>query len=154
MKKRLRLVALVLVLFLGVIQFFHPEQNLGPPGGPNEIAACFAVPAEVQTLLVSACYDCHSNHTRYPWYARVQPVGWLLAHDVREGKGELNFSEFGAYTAKRRARKLEEIVREVGQGDMPMLTYSWMHPEARLTAVQRKQITAWAESLRAGIVPD
>jgi hypothetical protein len=154
MKKRLRLVARALVFLLVVIQFFHPEQNLGSSGGPNGIATRFAVPAEMHTLLANACYDCHSNHTRYPWYARVQPVGWWLNHHVCEAKGELNFSEFGAYTAKRCARKLDAIVHEVEQGDMPLRSYAWMHPEARLTAVQRKLITDWAESLHNKIAPE
>lgn len=154
MKKRLRLMALALVFLLVVIQFFHSEQNLGPAEGPNGITARLAVPADIRTLLANACYDCHSNHTRYPWYARVQPVGWWLNHDVREAKGELNFSEFGAYTAKRSARKLDAIVKQVERGDMPLHSYAWMHPEARLTAAQRKLITTWAETLHGKIVPE
>jgi hypothetical protein len=154
MKKRLRLVALAFVFLLVVIQFIHPEENLGSTGGPNDITARFAVPADVRTLLVNACYDCHSDHTRYPWYARVQPVGWWLNHHVREAKGELNFSEFGAYTAKRSARKLDAIVDQVERSNMPLRSYAWMHPEARLTAAQRKLITAWAETSHDKIVPE
>lgn len=154
MKTPLRLVALAFVFLLVVIQFLHPEQNLGSAGGPNDITARFAVPADVCTLLANACYDCHSNHTRYPWYARVQPVGWWLNHHVREAKGELNFSEFGAYSAKRSARKLDAIVDQVERGDMPLRSYAWMHPEARLTAAQRKLITAWAETLHDNFLPE
>ena len=154
MKKRLRLAGLVLVVLLGVIQFFPPKRNLRSTGGPNDVATRFGVPADVQPLLAGACYDCHSNRTRYPWYARVQPVGWWLNHHVHQGRRELNFSEFGAYPAKRAARKLDAIVDEVEHGDMPLHSYTWMHPDARLTAAQRKLITTWADALHDKIQPE
>jgi Haem-binding domain len=143
-----------LVLVLAAIQFIHPQQNQGPTGGPDDITSRFAVPLDAQTVLASACYDCHSNRTRYPWYAKVQPVGWWMAHHINEAKGELNFSEFGAYSAKRAARKLDAIVDQVEQGDMPLNSYTWMHPAARLTAAQRKLITGWAQTLHDKIAPE
>jgi hypothetical protein len=66
MKKRFRFIGLVLVLVLTVIQFFHAQRNLGTRDGPNDIAAHYAVPKDVQAVLVNACYNCHSNHTDYP----------------------------------------------------------------------------------------
>jgi len=154
MKKRLLWAGVVLVLLLGVMQFFPPKQNLGLTGGPNDVATRFGVPADVQPLLAGACYDCHSNRTRYPWYARVQPVGWWLNHHVNQARRELNFSEFGAYPAKRAARKLDAIVDQVEHGDMPLRSYTWMHPDARLTAAQRKLITTWAAALHDKILPE
>ena len=143
-----------LVLVLAAIQFFHPERNLGATGGPDDITPRFAVPPDVQTVLANACYDCHSNRTRYPWYANVQPVGWWLAHHISEARGELNFSEFGTYSAKRAARKLAAIIDQVEQGDMPLRSYTWMHPAARLTAAQRKLLTGWAQTLHDKIAPE
>ena len=112
------------------------------------------MPADVSRLLAGACYDCHSNHTRYPWYASVQPVAWLLDHHVREGKRELNFSKFGAYPARRAAPKLAAIAKEVGEGDMPLGSYTWMHPAARLTPEQRSKLVDWAQALRDKIPPE
>ena len=154
MKKRLPLLGLALGASLIVLQFFHPERNLGTAGGPDDITARFAVPPDVQTVLANACYDCHSNRTRYPWYASVQPVGWWLAHHISEARGELNFSEFGTYGAKRAARKLDAIVDQVEQRDMPLRSYTWMQPAARLTAAQRKLITGWAQTLHDKIAPE
>lgn len=148
MKKLLRPAILVFVLALVGIQFFHPKKNLGPAGGPADVAVCHAIPADVQTLLTAACYDCHSNHTRYPWYANVQPAAWLLDHDIRDAKRELNFSEFGAYPGRHAARKLDAIAEQVSEGDMPLASYRWMHREARLTTEQRKMLTDWAQTLR------
>jgi hypothetical protein len=154
MKKRFRFIGLVLVPVLTVIQFFPARRNLGARGGAGDIAAHYAVPKEVQTVLVNACYNCHSNHTDYPWYADIQPVGGWLNHHVREAKGDLNFSEFAAYPAKRAARKLAAIVDQVEQGDMPLRSYTWMHAEARLTGAQKKRLTAWAQALHDKITPE
>ncbi|MFA5057959.1 MAG: heme-binding domain-containing protein [Opitutaceae bacterium] len=154
MKNRFRLAAVVLAVLLIGIQFLHPERNLGITGGPNDIAVRFVVPDNVHAVLTKACYDCHSNYTRYPWYAGVQPVAWWMSHHVHEAKRELNFSEFGSYSVKRTARKLDAIVDEVERGDMPLISYTWMHPEARLTAAQRKLLTDWAQALHDQIVPE
>lgn len=143
-----------LVLVLVAIQFFHPVRKLGPVGGLDDITARFAVPPDVQTVLANACYDCHSNRTRYPWYANVQPVGWWLAHHINEARGELNFSKFATYSSRRAARKLDAIIDQVEQGDMPLRSYTWMHPAARLTAAQRKLITGWAQALHDKIAPE
>jgi len=154
MKKRFRFIGLVWVLVLTVIQFFPARRNLGAHGGPSDIAAHYAVPKEVQAVLVNARYNCHSNHTDYPWYAAVQPVGWWLNHHVREARGDLNFSEFGAYRAKQAARKLAAIIDQVEQGGMPPRSYTWMHAEARLTGAQKKLLTAWAQALHDKITPE
>ena len=84
----------------------------------------------------------------------VQPVAWLLDHDVREGKRELNFSEFGAYPAQRAAHKLAAIGKEVGEGDMPLSSYAWMHPAARLTPEQRSKLVDWAQALHDELPPE
>jgi len=102
-------------------------------------------------LLQTACYDCHSNHTKYPWYAEVNPVGlWLNSH-IKDGKEELNFSEFATYTAKRKAHKLGKISETVEKHDMPLNSYLWIHTEARLTDAQRHMIIQWADSAKAQI---
>ncbi len=148
MKKPLRTAALAGLAVLVAIQFIRPARNLGAAEGPGDIGSRVAVPAGVHRLLVDACYNCHSDRTAYPWYANVEPVGWWLAHHVNEGKAELNFSRFAAYAPKRAGRKLGGIAELVDKQDMPMASYTWLHPEARLTAEQRAQIVAWARAAR------
>jgi hypothetical protein len=143
---------LILLLALVIIaQFIRPAKNVSAVVGPNDIAAKHPVPANVAALLKRACYDCHSNNTKYPWYAEVQPAGWWLASHVKDGKRHLDFSEFAAYAPKRAKTKAGEIVDEVEEGKMPMKSYTLMHPEARLTPEELKLITAWAEDLEAKI---
>ena len=93
---------------------------------------------ETRALAVRACFDCHSNETRWPWYARVAPVSWLVARDVNEGRRKLNFSE-----AHLPQRKAADSAREVRRGDMPLWFYLPTHPEARLSPAEK---TALADS--------
>lgn len=146
-------ILLGVVVLLAAAQLVRPAKNLSTAAGPDDISVKHPVPARVGTVLQKACYDCHSNNTHYPWYAEVQPVGWWLRWHVNDGKRHLNFSEFGAYTAKRAGKKLEELADEVAQREMPLSSYTWLHPEARLTPEEIKLVADWAESLRAEISP-
>jgi hypothetical protein len=76
-------------------------------------------PGEVHALLQRACYDCHSNETRWPWYSQVAPMSFLIARDVTEGRRELNFSTWSQYNERRKTRKLKEIAKQVEKGKMP-----------------------------------
>jgi len=143
----------VLVLGLIAIQFVRPARDATPAPSWNDLTARHPVPEDVRRTLEQACYDCHSNTTHYPWYASVQPVAWWIDHHVQSGKRHLNFSQFGAYPAKNAARKLGAVVEEVRHGDMPLPSYTWLHPEARLTAEQKQQLTAWAGALHDQIAP-
>jgi hypothetical protein len=142
----------LLLLFVAA-QFWRPARNAAAAPGPNDINVKHPVPAKVQALLQRACYDCHSNNTHYPWYAAVQPVRWWLDGHINEGKQHLDFSDFGSYTAKRAAKRLEEVDDEVTDHRMPLPSYIWMHPAARLTPDEIKLLANWAESLRDEIAP-
>lgn len=136
------------VLLLGA-QFIRPEKNLSPlHPGPDDLTVLRPPPADVQAVLQRACFDCHSNQTRYPWYAEVQPIGWWLSNHVKEGKSHLNFSTFGSYSAKRQSRKLGELVEEVEGGHMPLWSYRLAHKDARLSPAEITALTDWADAVR------
>lgn len=147
MKKALRFAALGLLLAFTGAQFFRSPRNDGPADGPQSILEQHPVPDEVRKILQRACYDCHSNHTAYPWYASIQPVAWWLNRHVREGKAELNFSEFAAYDPKRAVRKLQATADEVLDRHMPLKSYLLMHRDAKLTDADVALLTQWAEDL-------
>ncbi len=149
MRPPLRISALIALVLLIAIQFIRPAKNLGAAEGPQDVGSRVAVPAGVHRLLVDACYNCHSDRTTYPWYANVEPVGWWLAHHVNAGKGHLNFSRFAAYSPTRAGRKLDGIAELVNKQDMPLASYTWLHPEARLATAQRALIVNWAQAARS-----
>ena len=144
----LRNVLLALLVMLVVIQFIRPAKNQAVGMSTNDITTKYAVPDNVHTILKRSCFDCHSNNTEYPWYNNIQPVAWFLDHHVQEGKGELNFNEFAAYSPKKARHKLEEVGNAVTEGWMPLDSYLWIHQDAKLSSEEAKLIANWANGLR------
>lgn len=120
---------------------FVPVNRTNPP-----IESDFGGPAEVVSILRRACYDCHSNETVWPWYSRVAPVSWVIAHDVHEGRAALNFSAWNQLSAKKQADAMHESWKEVAEGKMPTWIYVALHPEARLSTADRSVLRAWSGS--------
>jgi len=110
--------------------------QLVPYGRRNVNPATIAEPpwdsATTRMLAKRACFDCHSNETRWPAYGGIAPASWLIQHDVDAGRAALNFSEW--QRSEREAREAAEKVRE---GEMPLAIYTFMHADARLTAEER-----------------
>lgn len=143
----IRKILLVLLAGLIVIQFFHPKKNKSEGPQANYIGNAFAIPDHVKNILAKACNDCHSNNTRYPWYAKIQPVHWWLDKHIREGKKGLNFDEYTNRSLRYQYHKMEEVTEQVKEGDMPLNSYTWTHKDARLTKEERAAITGWAQSV-------
>jgi hypothetical protein len=101
--------------------------------------------SEPPQILVRACGNCHSNHTDWPWYSQVAPVSWWIARHVREGKKQLDFSEWGTYSTWQKRDKLESICGLISTGRMPPRIYTAMHPEAKLTDENNKAVCAWVK---------
>ncbi|HRO42136.1 MAG TPA: heme-binding domain-containing protein [Flavipsychrobacter sp.] len=146
----LRKILIGIVVVLIVIQFFRPEKNQSKDFS-KDITTVYTVPEDVQTILKTACYDCHSNYTTYPWYNNFQPMAWWLQSHIKDGKKHLNFSEFAGYTAKKQAHKMEETWEMVEKEEMPLNSYTWTHAPAQLTKEQRTLIIDWARNLQLQI---
>jgi hypothetical protein len=136
----------LLVVFIA-IQFFRPTKNLSAQASTNNIRAMHNVPAPVDTILKKACNDCHSNNTKYPWYAEVQPVAWWLDDHIIEGKHELNFDEFKIYSLRKQYHKLEETIDMVKKNEMPLSSYTIIHTDAKLNDTEKKQLFSWASAI-------
>ncbi len=91
--------------------------------------------AETGDLTRRACYDCHSNETRWPWYSHVAPASWLVQNDVDGARALLNFTEWN-----RPQRRPQDAPRVVAERDMPPWDYLIMHPRARLTGPERESL--------------
>ena len=133
----------VLIVLIG-IQFIQPARNENGQALPTDISKTVFIPGNVKSLLQTACNDCHSNNTNYPWYTYVQPMGWIMNNHIQDGKKELNFSEFGSYSGRRQQSKLKSIASQVKDDEMPMASYLLMHKNARLTKEQKTLIIDWA----------
>lgn len=151
---RTRKIALLFLMVVGGIQLIRPPHNSNPVVNENDLSFQYALPSDVKTILQQACYDCHSNSTRYPWYSNLQPVGWWMQHHVDEGKQALNFSEFGTYQKEDHPIILREMDDVLATRTMPLSSYKLVHPEARLTEEQVRRLQAWIQSLRESIPKD
>ncbi|WP_445385285.1 heme-binding domain-containing protein [Robiginitalea sp. IMCC44478] len=144
--KVLKKFALLLLIVLVGMQFVRPERNMDNSDHLSPFLTETNPPENVKLLMKTSCFDCHSNHTEYPWYNNIAPVSYWLADHVNEGKRHLNFSAWQAYDAKKKDHKLEEVVETVESGEMPLNEYTWTH--ARLTDTERQAVIEWAEATR------
>jgi len=135
---------LLLLLSALLVAQVIPVSRSNPP-----VTGDIAAPPGIVVTLREACYDCHSNETVWPWYSRVAPVSWLVASDVREGREEVNFSEWNSYSEKRKAKKLKEMADEIRDGDMPPWNYEIMHAHASMNELQRDALLQWLDGERA-----
>ena len=142
-----RFLLILLIIFIA-IQFFRPEKNIHSGVEAADISRIYPVPANVDTILVHACKDCHSNNTRYPWYNKVQPVAWFMANHVKDGKRSFNLNEFASYPVWRQYDKISEVKKQIDKGDMPLSSYTWIHKDAVLTNAQKNTIETWSEGIK------
>lgn len=131
-------IALAAGVVLAAIQVV-PVSRTNPP-----VTSAVTAPPAVAAILERACFDCHSHETRWPLQAYLAPVSWLVAHDVSEGREELDFSAWDRVDLGKVARKLPE---EVGEGEMPPWIYLVAHPSARLSDAERTTLIDWARGL-------
>jgi hypothetical protein len=116
-------------------------KRINPP-----VRGDLTAPPPIQEVLREACYDCHSNQTRWPWYSALAPMSWLIQHDVMGGRRRLNFSDWSDYSSdpETAAQKLREVAKSVANGDMAPRYYQVLHPRARVTREERALVARWA----------
>ena len=145
------------ILFIGLIifllmQLYQPARN---ESFEQDITANFTkvynVPKNVEAIVRTSCYDCHSNNTNYPWYSNVQPVGFFMEHHIKEAKEDLNFDEWGKYSKRKQENRLDRIVKQIKSDEMPLASYTLIHKNARLTTVQKKEVMDWISKIKDSI---
>ena len=130
------------------IQFIQPPRNKSDKVLPTDITNTVVVPNQVLNILQNSCYDCHSNNTRYPWYSFIQPGAWLMASHIRRGKVMLNFNQFGDLSNRKQQSKLQGIVNQIKDNEMPLSSYTFLHKNAILTTEQKTILINWATSAK------
>lgn len=128
----------VLGLLFGVLQLIPYGRTHSNPPRIKEPA--WDSP-RTRELAVRACFDCHSNETKWPWYANVAPMSWIVEFDINNGRSIINFSEWNRPYPLAVYSGLS-----VRTGAMPIGKYKLAHPEAQLT---REETEALARGLDA-----
>lgn len=145
-KRILKILGYLGLIALVAIQFIRPEKNQAGYEAYEAFETETKPSNEVVGILKSNCYDCHSDHTEYPWYSQIAPVSLWMDDHVRHGKGEFNVSEWESYSVKKKDHKLEELIEEVEEGHMPLDSYTWIHGD--LDADNKKLLIQWATLAR------
>lgn len=125
--------AVALVVGFGLLQLV-PRNQTNPP----RIREPQWDSARTRQLTYRACFDCHSNESVWPWYAKIAPFSMLLEQDVEKGREALNFSEWDVDCCTQ--AEIDAMAETVNKGQMPLPYYLLLHPEAQLTAVERGQL--------------
>ena len=144
----IRKILLVLLVALIAIQFIHPARNKAVGAQPNFIGNKYPIPEDVKGILAKACFDCHSNNTRYPWYSKIQPVDWWLTDHIKEGKANFNFDEFLAKTLRYQYNKIHDVAELTEKHEMPLNSYLWIHKVAKLNEEETKKVISWANDVQ------
>ena len=132
-------VCFVVLIIIGILSIAFPVDHTNPTV-TGEIEA----PEEVMAILRLACYDCHSNETKWPWYSYVAPASWLVAKDVNDGRRHMNFSEWSGYTAKEQKHSRKKCGKLVDLGEMPLWFYLPLHSEATLSEKDIELLVTWS----------
>ncbi len=160
MKKWFKRGFLSLLAVFVLIQFV-PVNRTNLPVDP---AKKLQPPPEVEAILRESCYDCHSNETRWPWYSYVAPVSWWIADHVHSGQRHLNLSDWADWkprpgrdaeyrdgpsmsVVQYKRKVLGDMETSIQEGQMPIASYLWMHPDARMTPEQYKVVAAWLDAV-------
>lgn len=146
--KLLKITGLVLLVVLVGLQFFPAETNHSTVVPSTDFVKTYETPEQVAQILRASCYNCHSNNTDYPWYSKVQPVGWLLEDHINKGKEVLNLSEFGSYSGRRQQSKLTSMINQIEDDKMPLPAYTFIHREARLSKEKKKTLLDYLRTLQ------
>lgn len=129
------------------VQFFPIKRNRSTMINSYDFIGVFHPPENIADMIKTSCYDCHSNHTEYPWYSYIQPFGWLLERHIQNGKGQLNFSEFGQYSVRMQKNKLKSIANQIKDNKMPLCSYAYLHKSAKINNNDRNTLYAYFDSL-------
>lgn len=148
MSKNVKSIFLGVIVFLLAIQLFQIDKTNPPVRLEEDFIQITQPPQNVEQLLRTACYDCHSHETAYPWYTSVAPISWWIRHHINEGRDHLNFSTWAQYDPEKQKDKLEDAEDEIREGEMPLSSYTLVHKAAKLSDDQRKVLADWFATLQ------
>lgn len=78
----------------------------------------------------------------------MAPLSWLIENDVQNGRSHMNLSRWDDYTAKQQVEILTKLGVVVRNRRMPLPQYVRLHPEARMSDDDVRQLNLWAQSER------
>ncbi len=145
MKKPIRNTGLGLLASLVILQLFQPDRNQGKISPVDNMVAITGMPDSLSSIFVNSCFDCHSNHTEYPWYSYISPISWYLESHIRKGQDHVNFDNFGNLDKIGKIGILTKICDEIETGSMPLKSYLLIHRKDVLGDKEKEVLCSWTE---------
>ncbi|BDA78984.1 heme-binding protein [Leptospira kobayashii] len=134
-------VAYLFLILLVLVQFIPVERE-----NPEE-SAPIRVDSKLNSILERSCYDCHSHKTKWPIYSYVFPLSYFVSNHVREGREELNFSEWEKLSLDKKIKKADSILEAIEEDEMPLKSYTWIHRDAVIGEEDIKILKDWISAL-------
>jgi hypothetical protein len=142
--KKLMIWTIIILLIIQFIDLNVPQKITTNP--KEELKA----PKEVMQILNKSCADCHSNYVKYPWYDRIAPISWYVQLHVKNGRKVFNYDKWNSYSKEKQLRVLDRIPKAI-KIRMPLPSYLWLHPEAKLSKKEKEILKKWAENLHSNL---
>lgn len=149
MKKSIKKIFFIgLIIFL-LMQLYQPARNESyEQVNTADFTKVYQVPKIIESILRTSCYDCHSNNTHYPPYSIIQPARFFMESHIKEGKENLNFSEYGNYSSRKQNNKLDRIVKQIKSNEMPLSSYTLIHRNAILDNTKKQIVINWINKMQ------
>jgi hypothetical protein len=128
--------------------FVHPFGNVKGQTSTASLLSASQTTDTVNRVIERSCQNCHSERTDWPWYSYIPPVSWMIEKDVSEARGHMNLSRWGDYTTERQVEILSRLGAEVRNHQMPLPRYLSLHPDARLSETDVKDLYDWSHQER------
>jgi cytochrome c len=130
----------------------RPEESVSTEGKMMALLQGASIDRETLAMFERSCQNCHSEKTEWPWYSRIPPASFLIQHDVKEARARMNLSRWGEYSVAEKRLLLSEIGGAVRSGTMPPARYRFLHPDSKLSPVERETIYQWTRRERLHVV--
>ncbi|WP_343670912.1 cytochrome P460 family protein [Chitinophaga sp.] len=137
--KKVSLILLLVATLIGLLQFIGPEVPKYEP--VNDLTG---IPKEVNAIIRSSCFDCHSTQTELRWYDKLTPANYIVYDHVLKGRAALDFSKWDSLEPAVQNAKLYYSLNKILEEEMPLPSYTAIHSKAKLSG---KDITTFKDFL-------
>ena len=144
MKKRTWLILLFVLILMQFIPYTIKNSDYD---SSDDFFTIHQAPLDISILVQAACYDCHSQESKKPWYGYVAPVSFWINRHVRGGRMNLDFSNWGTLDREDQIHTLKEMAEEIENKEMPLSSYLIAHKEARLSDDDRNKLVEYFNKL-------
>jgi len=144
MKKGIKIIVIMLLAFIA-LQFWKPEEiEYSTP-----TKSLTNVPEEVNTILRNSCFDCHSNTANLSWFDKITPANFIVSSHIKDARKVLNFSNWDDLNKQKQNAILFYAYNKILSGEMPLKSYTALHPSAKLDERSRVVLKNYVTSIAA-----